>query len=92
MSRVEPEAPSLDLRKAPAFTLRKAVEEDLPHMAVLSGAAGGKIVPGGGDFVLQAWPHWWKQDPRLHFNQFCFDGLAGSRDCELILHSRASES
>lgn len=74
MSGVESEAPSLDLRKAPAFTLRKAVEEDLPHMAVLSGAAGGKIVPGGGDFVLQAWPNWWKQDPRLHFNTFCFDG------------------
>jgi len=58
----------------PTFTLREAVEEDLPHMAELSGAAGGKIIPGGGDFVLQAWPHWWKLDPRLHANQLCFAG------------------
>ena len=57
-----------------SYSFRIAVEEDLPHMAVLSGEAGGKIRPGGGDFVLMAWPKWWKQHPKLHFNQWCFDG------------------
>ena len=59
---------------AKTFIYRKAVEEDLPHIEVLSGAAGGKIVPGGGDFVVKAWPSWWTQHPKLHFNQWCFDG------------------
>ena len=62
---------------AKSFTFRTAVEEDLPHIQVLSGAAGGKIVPGdagGGDFVVKAWPSWWTQHPNLHFNQWCFDG------------------
>ena len=60
---------------ADRFTFRKAKEADLPHMKALSETAGGKIVPGGGDFVVNAWQNsWWKQHPELHFNQWIFDG------------------
>ena len=59
---------------ASEFTFRPAVEADLPFMETLSAASGQKIVPGGGDFVLRAWGEWFQQDPRLHFNQWMFDG------------------
>ena len=55
--------------------VRAATREDLPHLIALSEAAGQNIVPGGGDFVLDAWEkEWWVLDPRLHFNDFAFIG------------------
>ena len=57
----------------PAVSMRPAVESDLPHLSALSQASGQNIIPGGGDFVSEAWVHaWWKMDARLHFNEFAF--------------------
>lgn len=56
-------------------TVRKAVEADLPHLMSISETSGQDIVPGGGDFVVDAWEHeWWTMDTRMHWNGFAFIG------------------
>lgn len=59
------------------YSLRTAVEDDLPLMAALSAASGQAIVPGGGDFVTMAWAGWWKQDPQMHYNQWVINADVG---------------
>jgi GNAT superfamily N-acetyltransferase len=72
LPNAEAPSPSLPSATYGDVTVRPASSADLAHLAAVSETSGQQIVPGGGDFVLNAWDEWWTMDPRLHWNDFAF--------------------
>jgi len=74
------------------FYLRPATEEDLPYMRQLSEAAGQKIGPGGGDFILSSWKSWWQeQDQSMHYNQWVFAGDTPVAFCRIEVYGTPAQ-